>query len=79
MGQGCGLGRTLVQQVKMSCRVLGLKAILLHTASRMLPIVRFYYGQGFFIHSTTHDRGYIRALMVYELSRGNGLDYFQYV
>jgi len=29
-------------------------------------LIRFYYGRGFYIESTTNDRGYIRALMVKE-------------
>lgn len=75
MAQGCGVGRALIQEVEKRCRALGLKAILLHTSSRLFSLVRFYYGQGFFIHSTTTDRGYVRALMVLELEEDNGLDY----
>ena len=30
-------------------------------------LIRFYYGHGYFIHSTDESRGYIRALLVHEL------------
>jgi len=45
----------------------------------MFPLVRFYYGQGFFVHSTTTDRGYIRALMVLELNGETDIDYAKYL
>jgi transcriptional regulator CtsR len=47
---------------------LGVNNLYLHTASRMLSLVRFYYGKGFYIESTTNDRGYIRALLCKEYS-----------
>ncbi|MFZ5974087.1 MAG: GNAT family N-acetyltransferase [Bacillota bacterium] len=75
MAQGCGVGRALIKEVEKRCRALGLKAILLHSSSRLFSLVRFYYGQGFFIYSTTTDRGYVRALLVKELEEENGLDY----
>jgi hypothetical protein len=33
----------------------------------MTSSIRFYYGMGFYIHSTSTDRGYIRALLCKEL------------
>lgn len=75
MAQGLGMGRALVQYVEDDCRKRGLKAILLHTSSRMFSLVRFYYGQDFFVHSTSNDKGYIRALMVRELNGEDCLDY----
>ena len=76
MAQGCGLGRSLIREVEARCRALpNVEAIALHTSSRMASLVRFYYGQGFFIHSTTTDRGYIRALMVRELTVPCNADY----
>lgn len=74
--QGLGVGRALIAAVKDECRAAGYYAIALHTASRMFSLVRFYYGQGFYIHSTTQDRGYTRALLVNELCReAHALDY----
>lgn len=79
MAQGRGVGSALIGAVETMCREMGLTAILLHTSARMFPLVRFYYGQGFFIHSTTTDRGYIRALMVLELNGEIDVDYAKYL
>lgn len=67
--QGLGVGRALISAVKEACIAEEYLAIALHTASRMFSLVRFYYGQGFYIYSTTQHRGYTRALLVKELSR----------
>ncbi|MHB1315450.1 MAG: GNAT family N-acetyltransferase [Christensenellales bacterium] len=76
MAQGCGLGRSLIREVEACCRAMpGVEAIALHTSSRMASLMRFYYGQGFFVHSTTTERGYIRALMVRELTVPCDVDY----
>ena len=75
MAQGYGAGRALICEVERRCRELGLKAVLLHASSRIHSLMRFYYDHGFFVHSTTTERGYIRALMVLELEPCNGLDY----
>ena len=37
----------------------------------MTYLVCFYYRNGYFIHSTSTDRGYIRALLVRELVDGD--------
>jgi ribosomal protein S18 acetylase RimI-like enzyme len=58
-----GIGKSLmnlVDKVIMSTRV---KTLQLYTASKNLSIIRFYCGRGFYVDSTTKDRGYIRALM----------------
>jgi ribosomal protein S18 acetylase RimI-like enzyme len=65
--QKSGIGGMLLDRVATLCRDQYLKAIALHTASRMYGQVRFYYGHGYFIHSTSAERGYIRALLVHEL------------
>ena len=39
----------------------------LSPADRDLLLARYYYGKGFYVHSTTTDHGYIRALFVKEL------------
>ena len=75
MAQGRGMGRALIAEVERLCRARGdVAAIALHTSSRMSSLMRFYYGQGFFVHSTSADRGYIRALLIRELKEG-GADY----
>ena len=50
------------------CKNDGIKAIALHTNSRYYKLARYYYGKRFFVHSTSTDKGYIRALFVKELS-----------
>ncbi|MDL2289613.1 GNAT family N-acetyltransferase [Clostridia bacterium OttesenSCG-928-F22] len=70
IAQGCGMGRALMGAVEKACREMGVTAIVLHTSSRMSSLVRFYYGQGYYVHSTTTDKGYIRALLVRDLTPG---------
>lgn len=72
--QNCGVGKALIRAVEQEARELGLSALALHTASKMTSLVRFYYGMGFYIHSTSTDRGYIRALMCKELEQCHALD-----
>lgn len=64
--QNRGIGKVLMNAVDNAMKVLGVTNLYLHTASRMLSLVRFYYGRGFYIESTTKDRGYIRALLCKE-------------
>ena len=67
--QSCGMGGALVSAVVEACRAREAAALALHTNARMFSLIRFYYGKGFFIHSTSTDRGYLRALLVKELGR----------
>ncbi|WP_139905275.1 GNAT family N-acetyltransferase [Clostridium thermarum] len=64
--QNHGIGASLLDYVDDVMRELGVSRIYLHTASKILSLVRFYYGRGFYIDSTTKDRGYIRALLCKE-------------
>jgi N-acetylglutamate synthase-like GNAT family acetyltransferase len=66
--QAAGAGGELLAFVEQACSEAGTKAMCLHTATKLFKQTRYYYGQGFFIHSTTHDRGYVRGLFVKELS-----------
>ncbi|MDT8717181.1 GNAT family N-acetyltransferase [Clostridium sp. 19966] len=61
-----GVGKILMNAVDEYMETLGIRRLYLHTASRMFSLVRFYYGRGFYIESTTTDRGYIRALFCKE-------------
>jgi ribosomal protein S18 acetylase RimI-like enzyme len=61
-----GIGKILISAVDRSMKLLGVTNLYLHTASRMLSLVRFYYGRGFYIESTTKEPGYIRALLCKE-------------
>lgn len=66
-----GIGKLLISEVDKAMESLGVTTLYLHTASRMLSLVRFYYGRGFYIESTTKDRGYIRALLCKEYKTEN--------
>ena len=66
--QNLGLGGLLLEKVKMECLELGVRAICLHTASKMRSSVAFYLKNGYYIHSISKDSDYIRAFMVNELT-----------
>ncbi len=61
-----GIGKSLMNLVDKLLKAKEVKRASLHTASRYRDLVRFYYGRGFYIDSTTKDRGYVRALLVKE-------------
>lgn len=61
-----GIGKSLMNLMDKLLKARGIKKVSLHTASKYKDLVRFYYGRGFYIDSTTKDRGYVRALMVKE-------------
>lgn len=62
--QNLGIGKALINMVDVKMRQLGIKRLQLHTGSKITPLIRFYYGRGFYIDSTSKDKGYIRALLV---------------
>lgn len=62
--QNLGIGKALMNMVDITMRHNKVKKICLHTASKVFSLVRFYYGRGFYIDSTSKDRGYVRALLV---------------
>lgn len=66
--QSLGIGGLLLEKVRRECAALGVCAIALHTASRMRSSVAFYLKNGYYIHSITRDKEYIRAFMVCELA-----------
>lgn len=59
-----GIGKALMNLVDKMLLARGVTRASLYTASKYRDLVRFYYGRGFYVDSTTKDRGYIRALMV---------------
>lgn len=61
--QNNGIGKSLINLVDLKMKELGIRKICLHTAAKVGVLVRFYYGRGFYVDSTTKDRGYIRAFM----------------
>ena len=62
--QNLGIGKALMNMVDITMRHNKVKRICLHTASKVFSLVRFYYGRGFYIDSTSKERGYVRALLV---------------
>jgi GNAT superfamily N-acetyltransferase len=75
-----GIGSLLLEKVRLECLGLGVKAIALHTASKMRSTVAFYLKNGYYIHSVSRDKDYIRALMVNELCEMDEMfDYEKYV
>ncbi len=72
--QSCGVGGALIHTVLHDCGRMGLPAVALHTSAKMASLIRFYYGQGFYIRCTNTDRGYVRALLVRELQPGVEVD-----
>ena len=65
--QNLGIGGLLLEKVRIECLSLGVRAITLHTASKMRSTVAFYLKNGYYIHSISRDSDYIRALMVNEI------------
>ncbi len=61
--QNLGIGKSLMNIVDNLMREHHIGQLQLHTASQIGPLIRFYYGRGFYVDSTTKDRGYIRALL----------------
>lgn len=61
--QNCGIGKSMMGVFDMEMKKMGIKRVVLHTASKASPLIRFYYGRGFYVHSTTFCKGYIRALL----------------
>ncbi|MDP4180128.1 MAG: GNAT family N-acetyltransferase [Bacillota bacterium] len=56
-----GIGKSLMNLVDKLVKSRGIRKVSLHTASKYKDLIRFYYGRGFYIESTSNDRGYIRA------------------
>lgn len=61
--QNLGIGKSLVNMADALLQNRGIKRVELHTGAKVTGLIRFYYGRGFYIDSTTKDRGYIRALL----------------
>ena len=65
--QSIGIGGLLLEKAHQECKRLGVRAITLFTASKKTSSVAFYLKNGYYIHSITRDKAYIRAFMVNEL------------
>lgn len=64
--QNNGIGKSIMNLVDKIMTKKGVEQISLHTGSKITPLIRFYYGRGFYIDSTDKSRGYTRALLVKE-------------
>ena len=64
--QNNGIGKSLMNHVDKSMKKRDVKEISLYTASKAAPLIRFYYGRGFYIESIDSSRGYLRAKLVKE-------------
>lgn len=64
--QNNGIGKSLMNHVDKSMKKRDVKEISLYTASKTAPLIRFYYGRGFYVESIDSTRGYLRAKLVKE-------------
>lgn len=64
--QNNGIGKSLMNHVDKSMKKRDVKEISLYTASKAAPLIRFYYGRGFYIESVETSRNYLRARLVKE-------------
>jgi len=68
-----GIGSGLLARAIEEIATLGAKIVALHTNSKYYKLARYYYGRGFYVHSTDTSKGYIRAFFVKELT-DNGIE-----
>ncbi|MCL2164475.1 MAG: GNAT family N-acetyltransferase [Oscillospiraceae bacterium] len=64
--QNIGIGKSLLNLVDKVAMEKKYKRIHLYTATKNSSLMRFYYGRGFYVDSTSKNRGYVRALLVKE-------------
>ncbi len=61
--QNNGIGKSIMNLVDEIMHKYGVKSISLHTDSKLTPLIRFYYGRGFYVDSVDKSRGYVRACL----------------
>lgn len=64
--QNNGVGKAIMNVVDMIMKTNNVSRLYLHAASKIKPLIRFYYGRDFYVESITKDRGYIRAKLCKE-------------
>lgn len=69
--QNMGIGKAFMALIDHLMRDEGIGRVRLHAASRYTQLIRFYYGCGFYIVSTSEERGYIRALLCKDYACNN--------
>lgn len=66
--RNAGVGSGLLQSAIDYCNQNGYCAIALHTNAKYYKLARYYYGKKFYVHSTSTEKGYIRALFIKDLN-----------
>lgn len=61
--QNSGIGKTMMNFIDELMTEKGVQSVCLHTSSKAAPMMRFYYGCGFYVKAIDNSRGYVRALM----------------
>lgn len=64
-----GVGKALMDAVDNFMEEKNISKLYLHTASKVSSIICFYYRRGFYVDSTSKNRGYVRALMCKEYDK----------
>ena len=59
-----GIGKILLNVVDKLMREKRMERLMLNTSSAAFPLIRFYYGRGFYITGVEYSRGYPRAELV---------------
>ena len=62
--QNSGIGKAMINVLDGEMKKNNIKKLYLYTSSKLAPIIRFYYGRGFYIESVTETRGYLRAKLI---------------
>lgn len=64
-----GIGKILMSVIDKVMIEKGVKTLKLHTGSHVTPLIRFYYGRGFYISDVEYSRGYPRAELVKDYTK----------
>ena len=64
-----GIGKILMSVVDKVMEENNVRLLKLHTGSHVTPLIRFYYGRGFYINSVEHSRGYPRAELIKDYTK----------
>ncbi len=72
--QSGGIGAQIVTAAHYLSIGAGKDALVLHTCTRALALLKFYYANDFYVHDVHHDRGYARGTLVHELRENARVD-----
>lgn len=65
--QNLGIGKLLMNYLDAVLSQQKVKHIVLHTASKATPLMKFYYNRGFYVDDVSKEKGYIRVLLKKDL------------